>query len=320
MKVMSCSPSPCDGIRNDIARWLAEAGAAASGIAQADTVDESEFSRFAEWLDKGMHGDMQYMERYRDIRRDPALLLDGAKSIIVAVFSYHHSGQGDGALGAIASYAHGDDYHEVVRGRLGQVAALLKGKYGGETRVCADSAPLLERYRAVRAGVGFIGRNRMLIVPGVGSYVFIGSILTTLDITPDSPCTLSCYGCGRCIISCPGKALTARGLDARKCLSYLTIEYRGEFPDSLDLKGCLYGCDTCQRVCPHNAGIPDTTIAEFAPRPALSTLTPEKAAAMTLSEFSTMMRHSAIKRTKLAGLQRNALTLLRSNRPKNKEQ
>jgi len=259
-----------------------------------------------------MHGDMQYMERYRDLRSDPRLLLPGAKSIISVAFNYFHHGQCDGAHGAIAAYSHGDDYHEVVRERLSAVAKEIEDTYGGTTRVCVDTAPLLERFWAVRAGVGFIGRNHMLIVPGIGSYVFIGCILTTLEITADSPCTLSCDGCGRCISSCPGNALSADGLDARKCLSYLTIEYRGGFPDDLDLHGCLYGCDTCQRVCPHNAGAPPTEIPEFTPRPALASLTPEKAAAMTQAEFSAIMRRSAIKRTKLAGLQRNALQLLRN--------
>lgn len=298
-------------MRADIGRWVAGAGGAASGIAPADVVASDEFSRFEKWLDAGMNGDMHYMERYLDIRRDPALLLPDARSIIVVAFSYR---QERGVPGHIASYALGDDYHEVVRARLEQVAARLTAKYGGATRVCVDTAPLLERYRAVRAGIGFIGRNHLLIVPGIGSYVFIGSILTTLEIAPDIPCTLSCDGCGRCEAACPGKALGADGLDARRCLSYLTIEYRGDFPDDLDLHGCLYGCDTCQRVCPHNAGVPATSIPEFAPRPALTALTPAQAATMTQPEFSAMMRHSAIKRTKLAGLQRNALQLLRNRK------
>lgn len=301
-------------MRADIGRWVTEAGGAASGITRTDAVGSAEFSRFEKWLDAGMNGDMHYMERYRDIRRDPALLLPDAKSIIVVAFSYRQPRQDRGVHGHVASYALGDDYHEVVRGRLEQVAAQLTAKYGGDTRVCVDTAPLLERYRAVRAGIGFIGRNHLLIVPGIGSYVFIGSILTTLEIAPDTPCMLSCYGCGRCEAACPGKALGADGLDARRCLSYLTIEYRGDFPADLDLHGCLYGCDTCQRVCPHNAGVPATSIPEFAPRPALAALTPAKAAAMTQAEFSAMMRRSAIKRTKLAGLQRNALQLLRNRK------
>lgn len=310
MKVMNSSRCQCDASGAIVRQWVARSGAIACGIARAGEVADGDFAKFTKWLDGGMHGGMRYMENYRDLRRNPQSLLDGAQSVIVAAFSYYHSGQDEGALGAIASYAHGDDYHDVVRRRLEDVAVLIRENYGGEARVCVDTAPLLERYWAVRAGVGFVGRNRLLIVPGAGSYVFIGTVLTTVGFEPDETCTLNCDGCGRCIASCPGKALTPDGLDARRCLSYLTIEHRGDFPDDTDLCGRLYGCDMCQRVCPHNKGIPDTEIAEFKPRPALKTLTPESVISMTQEQFSAIMRHSAIKRTKLAGLRRNALRLL----------
>lgn len=294
-----------------VRQWAADAGGAACGIARAGFVDDAEFAYFEKWLERGMHATMRYMENYREIRRNPQLLLPGAQSVIVVAFPYYHSGQNDGNLGRIAAYAHGDDYHDVVRGRLEQLAVRVRDNFGGETRVCVDTAPLLERYWAVRAGVGFVGRNRLLIVPGAGSYVFIGCVVTTVAFEPDSPCGMECAGCLRCIASCPGGALTAEGLDARRCLSYLTIEHRGDIPEGVDLCGRLYGCDMCQRVCPHNRSLSDTPITEFHPREALRTLTPEKIAAMNQQEFSAIMRRSAIKRTKLTGLQRNALCLLR---------
>lgn len=298
---------PTDALR----QWVAEAGGAACGVAEACAVGDDDFARFDKWLDCGNNGQMHYMANYRELRRDPRLLLPGAQSVVSVAFSYYHSDQTDGNLASIAAYAHGDDYHEVVRERLGRVASRIVAAYGGETRVCVDTAPMLERYWAVKAGVGFVGRNRLLIVPGAGSYVFIGSVLTTVRFAPDAPNEGECDGCGRCIAACPGKALGEEGIDARRCLSYLTIEHRGEFPEGTDLHGRLYGCDICQRVCPHNRSLPDTPIAEFHAREALRTLTPEKIAAMNQQEFSAIMRRSAIKRTKLAGLQRNALRLLR---------
>lgn len=314
MKDMSCSPYRCDasapGDAGAVKALLAEVGAVASGIAVAGRVADSDFGRFEDWLARGCHGDMRYMENYRDLRRDPRGLLPGARSVITAAFSYYHSDSTEGNLERIAAYAHGDDYHEVVRERLGRVAGRISEMYGGATRACVDTAPLLERYWAVRAGVGFIGHNGMLIVPGAGSYVFIGTILATVPFTPDRPSESSCIGCGRCLAECPAKALSARGVDASRCLSYLTIEHRGEFPEGTELHGRLYGCDICQRVCPHNSGLTDTAIDRFYPRAPLRDLTPEKIVTMTQEEFSDMMRLSAIKRTRLAGLRRNAIKLL----------
>lgn len=289
-----------------------QVGAVAWGVARLAPVGESEFGRFASWLDAGSHGSMHYMERYTDIRRDPRLLLPGAKSIIVLAFSYYHADQFEGNLRRIAAYAQGDDYHDIVRERLNRLAGMVKAETGatdasGQFRICVDTAPLLERYWAVKAGVGFIGRNRMLIVPGYGSYVVLGSIITTLDLEPTGECSRSCDGCNRCLDACPTRALYG---DTKSCLSYLTIEYRGDFPDDTDLHDRLYGCDICQRVCPHNVGVPPTCIEGFGPRPALRTLTPGDVLHLTQDDFSTIMRHSAIKRTKLAGLQRNALRLL----------
>ena len=168
----------------------------------------------------------------------------------------------------------------------------------------------------MKAGLGFIGLNNQLILPGAGSRFFLGEILTTLPLEPDEPAAPgSCEGCGRCLKACPGKALSAGAdgrvtLDARRCLSYLTIEYRGELPEDVRLGRHVYGCDECQRVCPHNRVSPLSEIVEFRPREAVVALSAERIAEMTQEEFSAIFRRSAIKRTKLSGLQRNALRII----------
>lgn len=252
---------------------------------------------------------MSYLANHELLRSDPRLLLDGAQSVISFAFPYY-SAVAHASQDYVARYALGDDYHEVVRRRLDVVAQKVRDTFGGDTRVCVDTAPLRERYWAARSGIGFIGLNGHLIIPGAGSYFFLAELLTTVAFrpteTPDGRAG-RCEGCGRCVKACPGGAIGADGsFDASKCLSYLTIEHRGDFPDGTNLHGCLYGCDVCSDVCPHNANPPITIIAEFAPRPAVVALTAERVGEMSRADFSTIFRHSAIKRAKLAGLQRNA--------------
>jgi len=272
-------------------------------------VDPEAAGQYRRWLADGRHGEMAYLENWTDLRDDPRTLLPGARSLIVVAFPYYT----DEAVNLpISLYARGRDYHEVVRDYLRTVAAALPG----ESRVCVDTAPLRERYWARRAGLGFIGRNNQLIIPGLGSYFFLGFILNTTacgDVPPAEPPRDRCGDCRRCVDACPGACLSAdgRGVDARRCLSYLTIEYRGELPGPLPT---LYGCDVCQRVCPFNAAVTPTPIAAFHPSEALAALTAEQIAAMTPAEFSSLFRHSAIKRTKLSGLQRNLAALAQGKR------
>lgn len=306
---MSCCQSQCRNIKESLGRWIEAAGGVAWGVATAEEVEATEIAEFERWIEAEKHGEMQYMSKYLDIRRNPQLLLAGAQSLVVVAFSYYHADQFEGNLEKIAAYAHGEDYHEILRSRLEKVAEHIKQEVGGDTRVCVDTAPLLERYWGAKAGVGFIGSNRMLIVPGIGSYVFLGVILTTAKIVEDKSLSRGCGDCRRCFAACPGGALSASGLDARRCLSYQTIEYRGEFSEEVELCGRLYGCDECQRVCPHNKGIPETEIAEFCARESLRGMTVVRVMEMTQEEFSREMRGSAIKRTKLSGMQRNAAKL-----------
>jgi epoxyqueuosine reductase len=256
------------------------------------------------WTASGAHGSMTYMERYDSVRSHPQELLPGARTMLIAAFPYFTT---ERMLLPFALYARGRDYHEVVRQRLEAVAAMIPG----DCRVCVDTAPLRERYWAARAGLGFIGRNNQLIVNSLGSYYFLGTILTTAALpiechAPEPSVTDTCGRCRRCLEACPGHALSdGAAVDARRCLSYLTIEHRGDFPEGTDLHGCLYGCDVCQRVCPHNAVAKPTPIADFHPSEELCRLNAETLSRFTAQEFNALFRHSAVKRTKLSGLLRN---------------
>ena len=310
----------------EIKELLAGAGVYRSAIAEVSPVDAAAVEAYRAWIASGMHGSMTYLEKYDDLRSDPRLLLEGARSVVSCAFSYFWGGNGgccgehpykemDGKL-VWAEYALGDDYHDVVRARLSAVAQTITERTGAECRVCVDTAPLRERYWAVKSGLGFIGLNNQLIIPGAGSRFFLGEILTTLDLEPDRLSgPVSCEGCGKCVAACPGKALRADGdgrvrLDARRCLSYLTIELRGELPEDVRLDRHIYGCDECQLVCPHNRMSPLSEIEEFRPRKEILELSAQRIAEMSQEEFSAIFRRSAIKRAKLAGLQRNALRII----------
>lgn len=301
---MKCSQSPCS---RDILAVATELGFSKIGIAKASEVPQSVIDHYNQWIASNYHGEMSYMERYENIRFNPKLLLENAQSIIAIAINYNSFIKTTSNSPQFASYSLGDDYHEIVRDKLFQLASFIQGNWGGETRICVDTAPIFERYWAQQAGVGFIGRNSMLIVPEIGSYVFIGLILTTIAFQPDKPCSLDCLGCNACIRHCPGNAISLSGIiDARRCHSYLTIEYRGELPEDLNLGDQVYGCDICQSVCPHNLNTPITKITEFLPRKEILSLSHDDIEVMTQKEFSRIFRHSAIKRTKLTGLQRNS--------------
>lgn len=254
---------------------------------------------------------MAYLDRYHDVRRDPRLLLPGARALLMVAFPYFTS---EPLRLPVSLYARGLDYHEVVRSRLEAIATQYLGERDS-WRVCVDTAPLRERYWAERSGLGFVGRNNTLIIPGLGSYFFIGSILTVAELPERrhiAPGEGGCGDCRRCVDSCPGHCLYSDGsaVDARRCLSYLTIEHRGEITVRRSLP-TLYGCDVCQQVCPYNADVCPTPIQEFHPSERMRGLTAEDVAGMTPEEFSLTFARSSIRRTKLAGLLRNLSMLVR---------
>lgn len=291
----------------ELKRRAEAAGAVACGVAACAPVDGEARDRFDRWIGDGCHAGMEYMTRYPALRFDPDGLLPGARSIISFAFPYFHPDAPGDSDAVFARYSLGDDYHDIIRARLADIALWLHETLGAATRVCVDTAPLLERYWAVRSGIGFRGLNGLLIVPGVGSYVLLGEILVTVELPPDSPSTRSCGSCRRCVESCPGHAIRPDGtVDSDRCRSYLTIECRDlELPDDVELGRRIYGCDICQEVCPWNASPAITSIREFFPRPEILALTRRDILDMDQERFSLIFRKSAIKRAKLAGLRRN---------------
>ena len=250
---------------------LLESGAVAFGVAEAAPVDEETWERFQRWLEGGHHAGMEYMERWQEIRRDPRLLLDGAKSIVSIAYNYR---QPNPWPGLIATYALGEDYHKVLRRRLKRVVTTMKAIFGAEWRVCIDSAPILERYWAEKAGVG--KRHPVhgnIVVDGVGSMVFLAEIITTLEIEQDVVTIgeiedVSDAGCRRC----PTGALQPGGeIDARKCINYLTIEKIEPLnEEEVKMKGkAVFGCECCLVSSPENAGDCPNILPEFFPIPGL---------------------------------------------------
>jgi epoxyqueuosine reductase len=274
--------------------------------------------RFDEWLRLGHAGEMSYLERGAEKRRDTRRPVEGARSAVVVAMSYG----GSEPSGPVSRYARGDDYHDVMEARLRELHGRVDDWVGTPVRGKAyvDTGPLLERDLARQAGLGWFGKNAMLIHPRLGSFFFLGALLLDLDLEPDVPFESEhCGLCTRCLDACPTRALVEPGvLDARRCISYLTIELKGAIPENLrgPIGDLLYGCDICQSVCPWNVkfsrALPDES--PFAPRGALGgkdarTLARELLA-MSPEEFSAAFRGSPMKRAKLRGLKRNAAVVL----------
>ena len=298
----------------DIAR---ECGFELAGIAAA--APSPDFDRFESWRAAGMAGEMRYLTDYRgDRRSDPRALLPSAKSILCVAKLYntphpHTAEVTDPDRGWISRYAWGADYHDVLCAGLEQIVDRLRAIVAEpfEWKICVDTAPLLERSYARAAGLGWIGKNTCLINQQIGSWLFVGELLLSLDLAADTPPPDRCGTCTRCIDACPTDALVpdAHGgctLDARRCISYLTIERRGDIPADLapQMGNHVFGCDICQDVCPWNLRAPATSEASFAPAHFAPPL--DELAALTSEEFRARFRHSPVARTKHAGIVRNA--------------
>lgn len=292
---------------------LAGAGAVAVGFARAAKVSDSAARTFGSWLDAGREAGMAFMHNHRDIRLDTRLLLDGAATVISMAFSYRSEPARPDCLPTISAYALLPDYHDWVRDaiRKSGVGELL-GEEMRDWRICVDSAPIMERYWAVESGIAIRGDNGAAIVPGVGCEVILAEIVTTVAIEPDSPIQGDCGHCGACRRACPTGALLAdRTDDCNRCLSYLTIEHRGDWTDPRHIKAMdspagramLFGCDRCVAACPHNKKHVTAISRQLT---AVASLTPGDVTRMTQEQFSSAMRGSSLKRAKLAGLRRNA--------------
>lgn len=281
----------------------------ACGIAQVATAD-TEALFFDRWLKEGNHAGMAYMENHREIRLNPAGLVEGAKTVISVALNYYPEQKLPPEAPHIAYYAYGKDYHFVIKEMLNELWNAVTGQTDtGTARFFTDSAPILERYWAWKAGLGWIGKNTNLIILGKGSFFFLGEIVTSLEADHyDMPQKDRCGSCSRCLEACPTGALEGpRHLNARKCLSYLTIENRGEIPaeQAACLGNRLYGCDTCQEVCPWNRFARPTRIEAFRPAPALLSLRKEDLKGFSREEYNRIFAKSAVKRAKYEGLIRN---------------
>ena len=284
-------------------------GFSACGIAQANAVPEEIMQEYDDWVDTGYHGDMDYLARNRELRSDPRLLLPGTKSLILVAMNYYPETKQDPEAPQFAYYAYGRDYHKVVKKHLDSLLHYMQEKLAlqVEGRAFSDSAPIMERYWAEKAGLGWRGKNSLLIIPRAGSYFFLGELLVDIELPYDAPMRNLCGRCERCQQACPTEAFLAPGkLDARRCISYLTIEQKGEIPEELRerMGRRVYGCDACQQCCPWNRYARPTKVADYTPREALLSLSPEQLESMTEEEYLALFAGTAVKRAGLSGLQR----------------
>lgn len=296
-------------------KWIVEEaeqmGFDACGIACATALVE-ESAHVEQWLEKEREGEMGYLTRNREKRYDPRLLVEGTKSIVTVLYNYFPKQTiGDCDHFKIAKYAYGTDYHDVLKRKMRQLLERIEtqtGKLEG-TRVFVDSAPVLDRAWAVRCGLGFIGKNTSLIHPKKGSFFFIGHLFLPLDLTETGQIMVNhCGRCKKCIDACPTNALEAPfHIDARRCISYLTIEYKGKLDhfDPKTFNGWMYGCDICQDVCPYNKFASPNVEPEFQPSERLSAMRESDWKNLDEAEFEALFKNSAVKRAGFEGLKRN---------------
>lgn len=280
------------------------------GFARAERLDEAA-RRLETWLQQGAHGRMAYMENHFDLRIDPTLLVPGAKTVICLAFNYHNEAkQEDPEAPKISQYAYGEDYHFVVKDKLKALLHHMQEAIGDvDGRCFVDSAPVLEREWAQRAGLGWNGRHTLTIHPRQGSYFFLAEIICDLPLLYDDPIRDHCGTCRRCIDACPTEAISPEGyfLDASKCISYLTIELRDAIPDAFKGRtdNWVFGCDVCQDVCPWNRFAKRHQEPAFEPHPDLLGMTRRDWQELTEETFGRVFKKSAVKRVKWAGLKRN---------------
>jgi epoxyqueuosine reductase len=296
------------------------------GIVPAVALD-SERERLEEWLSRGFQGEMRWMERDPNKRTDPRLLLPSARSVVVVALNYYtpHRHTDEPLTGKISRYSWGDDYHDVVGGKLKSLLAWIKEQWPeAEGKPCVDIQPMMDKAWAVRAGLGWIGKHSNLITRERGSWVFLGELLLNLELDYDTERMEDhCGSCTLCIEACPTNAIAEPYVvDSNKCISYATIELRApEIPDTVaaNLEGWLYGCDICQDVCPWNRFEQPTTEERFEPRAGNVNASLSEILELTPDAYSERFRRSAMKRAKLTGLQRNANALVKHRREESTE-
>ena len=292
-----------------VKRIAKEIGFSSCGISKARFLHEEE-KKFEDWLKQGYQGSMSYLERNFDKRLDPTKLVPGAKSVISLSYNYFPPKKLISENNFIISkYAYGRDYHKVLRNKLKKLFTKIRDKIGEvEGRVFVDSAPIHERAWAKLSGVGWIGKNSLLINKNQGSYFFLAEIICDLDLEYDETVLNRCGNCTRCIDACPTDAITqAQVIDAKKCISYLTIENKEKIPKELrgSINNSIFGCDICQDVCPWNKKSVPHNEKEFIPKKELRDLKKKDWIELTEDTFNKIFEGSAVKRTKFQGLKRN---------------
>lgn len=287
------------------------------GIAKAEFLEE-EAPRLEKWLKNNHHGEMSYMENYFDKRLDPRLLVDGAKSIVSLTLNYYsEEKQLDKNAPKISKYAYGMDYHSVIKSKLQELMHFIRENIGEvDGRCFVDSAPVMDKAWAQKAGLGWQGKNSNLISKQVGSFFFLAELIIDLDLAYDTPFpTDHCGSCTRCIDACPTDAIVAPyKVDGSKCISYLTIELKNEIPTEFKGKmdNWMFGCDICQDVCPWNRFATVHNEENFKPKEELLGLSKSELVDLTEEVFKKVFKNSPVKRTKFAGLKRNIDFLMQS--------
>ncbi len=323
-------------LTNQIKQKALEIGFDLVGITTADPLDAGQISVFKDWLEKGLAAQMNFFYKNFDKRINPSLLLEGAKSIIVAALNYKppsismslrakrsnlqyplYSKKGNS--GKIASYAQYEDYHTFIENNLWKLADFITSVAGKnhKFKICVDSAPIAEKALAARAGLGFIGKNRLLINPLLGPQLLLGEIITTIELTPDNPIEPDCRNCDKCIKNCPTGALRPDGLlDAYKCISYLTTEHKSDIPATLASKigNRLFGCEECILACPYQkiAPVCRNKHFKFYPGPPKAGCDLSEILKMKQSDFDERFADSPLKRIGLERLKRNAKICLQN--------
>ena len=292
----------------------------ACGCAKAEPRPDQEQLNMKAWLLEDFHGEMSYMGRNIEKRMDPRLLVGGCKSIVMVALNYYPAANRLPSMPKVARFAYGLDYHFIIRGKLNQLLEKLREQgVGVSGRAFSDSAPIMERFWAWKAGLGWLGKNKNLLIPGSGSYFLLGELLIDLELEYGTPIENRCGTCDKCLQACPTKALDGKRLDARPCLSYLTIEKKGPFSAAettlVGQNDWVFGCVICQEVCPWNRFAQATITPELQPTEHFLDLDETKLRKLNPASFKAYFKGTCIERTGLEGLQRNLATYQKSRLP-----
>ncbi len=309
------------GLTQDIKEKAFEIGFDVVGVTGASAISAEDIDHMQNWLEAGFAGGMDYLHRNFEKRTNPGLLVENARSVICVGLNYHFverepgSEDSPGGFGRVARYAQYEDYHPYMKKLMRELVVFIQSLVGKEFsfKICVDSVPLAERALAQRAGLGFIGKNRMLINPELGSELFLGELITDLELDMDQPVSGGCSGCRKCIEACPTGALSGGAqFDARKCISYLTIEHKGpiEEESARSIGDRLFGCDRCVMACPYQGKSPTNRDSRFRFKANMGRLYLREVMAMDAGGFEVKFGNSVIKRLGLEGLKRNAVICL----------